>query len=269
MAKNAEVEASYSGRIRATKIFRTIICVILCIISVFPFYLMIVNSTLDSNTIKTGVHLLPGSFAQFGKNFSGLMAKAQGVGTSLWGAMLHSAIISVPATILTVYCSTLTAYGLTVYNFKLKNAAHTFIMAIMMIPAQVSIIGFMQFMMKVHLYDSYWPLILPAAASPATYYFMKQYMATGLSLEIIEAARIDGSGEFSSFNKIALPLMMLTDTATMTLPMFIMALRSEQFRQDYGVIYLGLFLTVLPIFIVYFTLSKYIIAGVALGGVKE
>lgn len=101
----------------------------------------------------------------------------------------------------------MTAYGLTVYNFKLKNAAHTFIMAIMMIPAQVSIIGFMQFMMKVHLYDSYWPLILPAAASPATYYFMKQYMATGLSLEIIEAARIDGSGEFSTFNKIALPLM--------------------------------------------------------------
>ena len=206
MAKNAEVEASYSGRIRATKIFRTIICVILCIISVFPFYLMIVNSTLDSNTIKTGVHLLPGSFAQFGKNFSGLMAKAQGVGTSLWGAMLHSAIISVPATILTVYCSTLTAYGLTVYNFKLKNAAHTFIMAIMMIPAQVSIIGFMQFMMKVHLYDSYWPLILPAAASPATYYFMKQYMATGLSLEIIEAARIDGCSEARIFFQMVLPM---------------------------------------------------------------
>ena len=88
MAKNAEVEASYSGRIRATKIFRTIICVLLCIISVFPFYLMIVNSTLDSNTIKTGVHLLPGSFAQFGKNFSGLMAKAEGV-QSLQYIVLH------------------------------------------------------------------------------------------------------------------------------------------------------------------------------------
>ena len=207
MAKNAEVESSYSGRIRATKIFRTIICVLLCIISIFPFYLMIINSTLDSITIKAGVHLLPGSFAQLGENFTNLMKKAEGVGTSLWGAMLHSAIISVPATILTVYCSTLTAYGLTVYNFKLKNAAHTFIMGIMMIPAQVSIIGFMQFMMKINLYDSYWPLIIPAAASPATYYFMKQYMATGLSLEIIEAARIDGSGEFSTFNKIALPLM--------------------------------------------------------------
>ena len=145
----------------------------------FRFYLMIINSTLDSITIKAGVHLLPGSFAQLGENFTNLMKKAEGVGTSLWGAMLHSAIISVPATILTVYCSTLTAYGLTVYNFKLKNAAHTFIMAIMMIPAQVSIIGFMQFMMKINLYDSYWPLIIPAAASPATYYFYEAVYGNG------------------------------------------------------------------------------------------
>ena len=81
MAKNAEVESSYSGRIRATKIFRTIICVLLCIISIFPFYLMIINSTLDSITIKAGVHLLPGSIAQFGENFTKQMKKAQGVGT--------------------------------------------------------------------------------------------------------------------------------------------------------------------------------------------
>ena len=125
MAKNAEVESSYSGRIRATKIFRTIICVLLCIISIFPFYLMIINSTLDSITIKAGVHLLPGSFAQLGENFTNLMKKAEGVGTSLWGAMLHSAIISVPATILTVYCSTLTAYFLydciLVTRFRITN----------------------------------------------------------------------------------------------------------------------------------------------------
>lgn len=293
MAKQAEAEASYSGRIRATRIFRTVICIILCVVSILPFYLMIVNSTLDSNTIKTGVHLLPGSFKQLGLNFTGLMDKARGVGTSLWGAMLHSAIISVPATILTVYCSTLTAYGLTVYNFKLKNAAHTFIMAIMMIPAQVSIIGFMQFMMKINLYDTYWPLIIPAAASPSTYYFMKQYMEQALSIEIVEAARIDGSGEFRTFNSIVLPLMkpamatqaifafiaswnnlftpsmMLLDKSKNTLPMFVQTLRSEQFRSDYGMIYFGLFITVLPIFVVYFALSKYIIAGVALGGVKE
>ena len=134
---SAGVDASYSAKIRAKKIYRTVICVLLCIMSMFPFYIMIINATLDSNTIKSGIQLLPGSFKQFGENFSGLMDKARGVGTSLWGAMLHSAMIAVPATILQVYCSTLTAYGLTVYNFKLKNMAHSFIIAIMMIPAQV------------------------------------------------------------------------------------------------------------------------------------
>lgn len=295
MAKSPELDASYAGRIKRVKIFRTVICVLLCFISIIPFYIMIVNSMLDSVTIQQGVRLLPkgNAFSQFATNFSNLQAKAQGVGTTIWGAMLHSAMISVPVTILQIYISTLTAYGLTVYQFKLRNAAHSFIMAIMMIPAQVSIIGFMQFMMKIGLYDTYWPLIIPAAAAPSTYFFMKQYMQTGFSVEIVEAARIDGSNEFATFNKIALPLMkpamatqaifafigswnnlytpsmMLTDTAKKTLPMFIMALRSEQFRSDYGIIYMGLLLTVLPIFVVYFALSKYIIAGVALGGVKE
>ena len=292
MAKNAEVEASYSGRIRATKIFRTIICVLLCIISVFPFYLMIVNSTLDSNTIKTGVHLLPGSFAQFGKNFSGLMAKAEGVGTSLWGAMLHSAIISVPSTILTVYCSTLTAYGLTVYNFKLKKFAWAFIMAVMMVPSQISIIGFYRFMLDLKLIDTYVPLIIPTIAAPTVVFFMKQYMESTLSLEMIEAARIDGSREWNTFNKIILPIMkpavatqaifqfiaqwnnlftptiLLTTDSKKTLPMFVQLLSSNQFRTDYGVVYVGLFVTIIPLVVVYLVLSKYIVAGVALGGVK-
>lgn len=288
---NTSGNEGYSSKIRATKIFRTVICVLLCILSLFPFYIMIINSTLPSNTIKGGIHIFPGS--EFVSNFGKLMDKSAGIGTSIWGAMLHSAIIAVPSTILQVYFATFTAYGIVTYQFKLKNMAWSFIMAIMMIPPQVSIIGFMQFMIKIGLYDSYWPLILPAIAAPSTVYFMKQYMTGALSLEIIEAARIDGSGEFATFNKIVLPLMkpamatqaifafiaswnnlytpsmLLTDTAKKTLPMFIQSLRSEQFRSDYGVIYMGLFLTVLPLLVVYFALSKYIIAGVALGGVKE
>ena len=291
MAKNTNTEESYSAQIRAKKIFRSVICILLCFMSMFPFYIMIINATLPSADIQKDIHLIPGT--SFIKNFQNLMKKADGVGTSVWSAMFHSALIAVPATILNIYISTLTAYAISTYQFKLKNAAHSFIMAIMMIPAQVSIIGFMQFMMKIHLYDTYWPLIIPACAAPTTYYFMKQYISQALSLEIIEAARIDGSAEFATFNKIALPLMkpamstqaifafigswnnlytpsmILFDTHKKTLPMFIMSLRSEQFRADYGIIYVGLFLTILPIFVVYFALSKYIIAGVALGGVKE
>ncbi len=288
---SAGVDASYAAKIKAKKIFRTIICVLLCVISVFPFYVMIVNTTHTSDVIKHGVKLIPGG--QLINNFKGMLERTAGKGTTVWQAMLHSVIIAVPATILQVYFATLTAYGLTVYRFKLRDMAWAFIMAIMMIPAQVSIIGFMNLMIKINLYNTYWPLIIPAMAAPSTVYFMKQYMQGGLSVEIIEAARIDGSSEFSTFNKIALPLMkpamatqaifafiaswnnlytptmMISDNRKYTLPMFITGLKSDSIRTDYGFVYVGLTLTVLPLLIVYFALSKYIIAGVALGGVKE
>ena len=292
MAKQTnDGQQSYSAWIHTQKVIRTIVCVILCFLSIIPFYIMIINATRDSNSIQRGLSIIPSTY--FGQNMSALLKKSQGIGAPLWKCMFNSCLISVPATLLQVYFSTFTAYGITVYNFKLKNFASSFIMAIMMIPAQVSIIGFMQFMMKIGLYNTYLPLIIPAVAAPSTYYFMKQYMAQALSLEIVEAARIDGSGEFKTFNTIVLPLMkpamatqaifafiaswnnlftpsmILIDKSKNTLPMFVQTLRSEQFRSDYGMIYLGLFITVLPIFVVYFALSKYIIAGVALGGVKE
>lgn len=287
----AGVDAGYAAKIRAKRIFRTAICILLCIVSIFPFYVMIVNTTLPSSTIKQGIKLIPGG--ELISNFKGMLERTAGKGTTVWQAMLHSVIIAVPSTILQVYFATLTAYGLTVYQFRLRNMAWSFIMAIMMIPAQVSIIGFMNLMIKINLYNTYWPLIIPAMAAPSTVYFMKQYMQGGLSVEIIEAARIDGSGEFATFNRIALPLMkpamatqaifafiaswnnlytptmMISDNRKYTLPMFITGLKSDSIRTDYGFVYVGLTLTVLPLLVVYFALSKYIIAGVALGGVKE
>lgn len=297
MAKtaNAALDEGYAAKIKAKKVFRTVICVLLCIVSIFPFYIMIINATRGSAEIQAGIQsitdLLPGG--DLVSNFKGMVKASMGKDTNVWQAMLHSAVIAIPATFLQVYFATFTAYGLTVYQFKLRNMAWSFIMAIMMIPAQVSVIGLMEFMTKIGLYNTYWPLILPAIAAPSTVYFMKQYMQSALSLEIIEAARIDGSGELATFNKIALPLMkpamatqaifafvaswnnlyvpnmMIIGTDKYTLPMFITGLQSDQIRMNYGFLYVSLTLTVLPLLIVYFALSKYIIAGVALGGVKE
>jgi len=292
MAKTATIaDDGYAAKIKAKKIFRTVVCVFLCILSVFPFYIMIINATRGSADIQAGIGLLPGK--DLARNFQGMIEASLGKDTNVWEAMLHSAMIAVPATILQVYFATFTAYGLTVYQFKLRNMAWSFIMAIMMIPAQVSVIGLMEFMTKIGLYNTYWPLIIPAIAAPSTVYFMKQYMTSALSIEIIEAARIDGSGEFATFNKIALPLMkpamatqaifafvaswnnlyvpnmMIISTDKYTLPMFITGLQSDQIRMNYGFLYVSLTLTVLPLLIVYFALSKYIIAGVALGGEKE
>ena len=215
-------------------------------------------------------------------------------GVNVMQAMWHSLLITVPATILQIYFGSLTAYAVTAYKFKGRNFMWGFIYAIMMIPTQVSVVGFIKVCNLTHLYGTYWPLIIPAIAAPTTVYFMKQYMETGLSLEIIEAARIDGSKEFYTFNKIVLPLLkpamatqaifgfvaswnnlyipslvLGTERKKMTMPMFVAALKANDKERDWGQIYCGLFVTVLPLLVMYFILSKYIIAGVALGGVKE
>lgn len=276
-----------------TKVFRYVICIFLCFLSILPFYILIINSTLKSSDIQTGIKLLPGS--RFFANFKGLLAgSAKTSGVNVLNAMLNSLIITVPATVLQIYFASLTAYAVSVYNFKLKRFAWGFIYAIMMIPQQVSIVGFIKVCNLTHLYGSFLAMIIPAMAAPTTVYFMKQYMETGLSVEIVEAARIDGSGEIHTFNRIVLPILkpamatqaifgfvgswnnlytpsiiLATERQKATMPMYVEALKANDKSRDWGQIYCGLFTTVLPILVMYFVLSKYIVAGVALGGVKE
>ncbi|HAL02899.1 MAG TPA: carbohydrate ABC transporter permease [Lachnospiraceae bacterium] len=294
------VSVNYTEDKRAkdiTKVVRTIICVFLCILSIFPFYMLIVNATLThEQVLKCRTFYPKGMISGFIRNFKGLNKWCKDAQTIPIGkAMLNSLIVTVPTTILQVYFASLTAYGIVVYNFKFKKAAWGFIYAIMMIPTQVSIIGFIALCRKLHMMGTWWPLILPAMAAPTTVYFMKQYMEAGFSVEIVEAARIDGANEFYIFNAIALPLLkpamatqaifgfvacwnnlyvpsliLATNKKTLgTLPMFIEMVKSNDKQRNWGYIYSGIFTAVMPILIAYLFLSKYIVAGVALGGVKE
>lgn len=283
-------DSSMSANILASKIFRNVVCIFLCLLSIIPFWIMIANATRSSVDIQSHFSMIPSTHLM--ENYGKLLAQAN-ENVPLYRYMINSFIIAGFSTVLTVYFSTMTAYGVTVYKFKGSGAVWAFIMAIMMIPAQVSSIGFYKMVYGWGMSNNYIPLIIPAIAAPATVFFMRQFMVASLPLEIIDAARIDGSKEFATFNKIAMPLlkpaiatqcifafigswnnfytpsMILSKQDSYTLPMFIQLLRGERFRSDYGIIYVGLVITVLPIFIVYFALSKYIIAGVALGGVKE
>lgn len=278
------------ARILGAQIFRNAVCIFLCVLSLIPFWIMIVNATRDSVAIQSGFSLIPST--HIAENFQKLIYQCN-ENVPLWKYMTNSLIIAGFSTVLSVYFSTMTAYGVVVYKFKGSQFAWAFIMAIMMIPTQVSSIGFFRFMYSLGLGNNYAPLIIPAIAAPATVFFMRQYMLSALPLEIIDAARIDGSREFYTFNRIAMPLMkpavatqcifafigswnnfytpsmLLSSQKKYTLPMFVQLMRGERFRSDYGIIYVGLVITIMPIFVVYFILSKYIIAGVALGGVKE
>ncbi|MCR5774014.1 MAG: carbohydrate ABC transporter permease [Lachnospiraceae bacterium] len=269
------------------KIVIFILCIFLALLSVMPFVIMIVNSTRSTTEIQQhAVSLIPSVY--FANNLKILLGKSFNPAVGF----VNSLLVSVGVTALATYFSTLTAYALVVYEWKFRNAFFSFIMAIMMIPAQITMIGFYQMVYKIQMTNHLSMLILPAIASPSMVFFMRQYMKPALSLEIVQSARIDGAKEFFIFNQIALPIMkpaiatqaifsfvsswnnlftplvLLTDQKKYTLPIMISLLRGDIYKTEYGAIYMGLTLTALPLIIVYLLLSKYIIAGVALGSVK-
>lgn len=265
-----------------------VVCIILTILSILPFWIMLMNATRGTFEIQQhAISLVPG-----GKLLSNFEILAGKTFDPIKG-FFNSFIISAGATIATVYFSALTAYALVAYDWRMRKPFFTFIMAVLMIPAQVSGIGFYQFMYRLHWTNSFLPLILPAIAAPATVFFMRQYLLATLSMDVVNSARIDGAGEFYAFNTIIMPiakpaiatqaifsfvgswnnffmpLILLTDNSKYTMPIMVSLLRGDIYKTEFGSIYLALSLTVLPLFVIYFLLSKYIIAGVALGSIKE
>ena len=262
-------------------------CILLALLSLLPFVIMFVNATRSTTEIQAhAVSLIPSKYLK--ANFEYLTSATF---NPLKG-FINSLIVSVGVTACTIYFSTMTAFAIVAYDWKLKQPFFTLIMCVLMIPAQVTSIGFYQFIYKIGMTNNYLSLILPAIASPTTVFFMRQYMIPSLPMEILQSARIDGAGEFRIFNQIVLPMMkpamatqaifafvsswnnlflpsiIITKNDKYTMPMMVSLLNGDIYKTEFGVVYLGLFLTVLPLLVVYFLLSKYIIAGVALGGVK-
>ena len=273
---------------RRTSVIIYIVCVILAVLSILPFWIMIVNATRSTVQIQShAISLIPSTHIL--QNFKVLTGKTFNPVTGF----INSLIIATSATICSIYFSTLTAYSLVAYEWKMRQPFFTLILAVMMIPTQVISIGFYQFMYRVGMTNNLLALILPAIAAPMTVFFMRQYMLPSLNLDIVASARIDGAGEFRTFNSIVLPIMkpamatqaiftyvttwnalflpmvLLTKKENYTMPIMVSLLKGDIYRTEYGAVYLALTLSVLPLFIVYFLLSKYIIAGVALGSVKE
>ena len=264
-----------------------VFCTFLSLLAIVPFWIMIVNATRSSQAIQQGVSLIPGTYLQY--NWNVLATKNFNVAIGF----KNSAIIAFASTILGVYFSAMTAYGFKVYDFKGNKFLYAVVLAIIMIPGQVTGTGFFMFMYQLGLVDNRLAMIIPSIASAATVFFFRQYLEANLQLSLVEAARIDGCGELRTFNSIILPimvpamatmgimamigswnnyltpLMLFTKPDLKTLPMMVQELRGDIYRTEYGSIYLGLTMTALPLIIVYFAFSKYIIAGVALGGVKE
>lgn len=274
--------------LKTRRIIAHTVLILVSLLCLFWFYMLFINCTRSNSQITTGFTWIPGTY--FLKNWTSMMNAV----VNVFVGLKNSAIIAVCVAVLTVYFSTLTAFAIHAYNFPFKNAVYMFILMIMMIPTQVTSLGFVKLCREIGWENSYVPLILPSIAAPVTFFYLKQYMDSNLSLSLIEASRIDGSSEFRTFNRIALPLMkpalsvqaifafvgcwnnyylpalLINKKELKTLPLMLATLRASDWQKfDMGQVYMCILFSILPVVVVYLLLSKFIVAGVALGGVKE
>jgi multiple sugar transport system permease protein len=275
-----------------------IFLILLAFICIIPFYLMIVNATRSNAEIFRGPSVLPGSYTI--QNFKTLTLGRQDTNTGLYTgglnvprALVNSFYISVTATVLASYFSALTAYGFAMYTFRGSKLLFALMLGVIMIPPAISLIGIFKLILGLGLFDTHAALILPAIASPFTVFFLRQYAKSTIPPSLVEAARIDGAGEFFIFHRIGLPLL-IPGVATMaifgflfqwnsyvipltvlstndkfTLPLVIQQLNTTTYNRDLGALYSGIVVSVIPIMIVFAISSRYLVSGITFGAVKE
>ncbi|CCC57798.1 carbohydrate ABC transporter permease [Caloramator australicus] len=278
---------NYTVKTKIMRAFIYFILVILLLMCVVPLWILLVNATRSTPEIQQGVSLLPS------KNLLVNWRNLTNRGFNIWRGFFNSALISVLVTVITVYFSMMFAYAIHVYDFASKKFLYSFIILLVMVPTQVAIIGFYKYMSILNLLNSYIPLIVPAIAAPSSIFFAIQYLESTIVKELIEAARIDGCSELTIFHKIMLPIakpgavtmgifafvgswnnfftpfVLISKMEKYTLPMLVQTLRGDVYRTEYGSIYLGLAVSIIPILIVYILFSRYIVNGIAMGSVKE
>lgn len=249
-----------------------------------PFYSMFITATHTNSDIARKLLLVPGD--QLADNYARLIGTV-----NIWRGLANTVFIAVTATLLNVYTASLVGYGFSKFNFRYKNGLFLAMLATMMIPGQLGIIGFYKLMETLHLLNTYWPLILHALSNAFGVFMIKQYADSSVPTELIESGRIDGYGELQIFHRLILPLIgpvlatyaifafigkwndfltpmiILFDNNLQTLPVMIASVKS-QFTSDFGAQYVGIIISVVPILVFFSLMSKRIIDGVAAGAVK-
>ncbi|WP_099355359.1 carbohydrate ABC transporter permease [Fredinandcohnia onubensis] len=270
---------------KLSKIFIYGLLLIGVIISIGPFYWMIVGSTLPTGQIfSLPPKLSPGDF--LAKNFASLK-DSLGIARIFW----NSIFIAIVYTVLSTLIAAMAGYAFAKFRFKGKNVIFFIILCSLMIPYQVTLIPLFEMMVTFDWLNTYQAIILPTLASPFAIYLMRQNMLS-VPDSIIEASRVDGAGEIkifftivlpvvrpalaavsiflfmSQWNSLIWPLITLNSKEMFTLPVALSSLIGLA-RIDYGQLMLGTALSTLPIMVFFLLMQKHFISGILGGSVKE
>ena len=262
---------------------KQILLILMTIVMFFPLYIVFIMGTYYSEDIFKGLPVIPSDYLL--ENIKMVISKGY------FRAYFNSITVSVASVIISVLISSLIGFALAKYKFKGKKLIFGFIMAIMMIPGQISLIGYMLEMRKIGLINTLLPLIFTWAAHPLGAFLMTQFISDAIPDELLESGRLDGCSEpglffgivvpcikpgfltlatlvfLWSWNNYVLPLILVNKQEMFTIPLMVNNL-SNAFRSDYGAIMCALALSVLPMIVIFSLCSKTFIKGIAAGAVK-
>lgn len=268
------------------QVFTYLFLIITAFVSVFPFYFMFVSATnTNAQILSVSPRLLPGT--NLAANMDNLVKRLDLVRT-----LINSMIMAVSYTGLSILLHSMAGYALTKYKFKGQGAFFALIMVTMMIPAQVMYVPLFTLMNNIGWANSYQAVVLPALANAFGIFLMRQNMMA-FPTTLLEAARIDGYGEFSIFFKVVMPnmtpaigalgiymfmsmwnsfmwpLIILGTKDMYNFPVALSMLDGVVWRKDYGVVMLAAAIATIPIMLIFIIFQKQFVAGVMGGAIKE
>ncbi|MGN7358368.1 carbohydrate ABC transporter permease [Paenibacillus sp. SAF-054] len=271
----------------AAKIVLFLFFAVVCLLILIPFYAVTIASFKPGeDLIRYGLNLRFDlsvmSFDNFAYLFTGDHAYFQ------W--FFNSLFLTVVQVALTLIVSATVAYGFSAYEFKGKNILFICVLLIMMVPFEILLLPLYTLIFNIGLMNTYSAIILPGVASAATIFFFRQYLS-GIPKEIISAGRVDGASEYgiylrlilpimkpsfaamailngmNSWNNFLWPFMVLSDDRKYTLPIGLKTLLTP-YGNNYDLLIVGSFFSIIPIFILFMAFQKYFIDGMTAGAVK-
>jgi len=272
------------GRIRGPDLFVWLLLVAGAAVMVFPLYWMFATAVRPKKEIfGGGFDLVPSTFVW--SNFSEAWNKLP------WDQFyINSIAIAAIAVPITVFINLLAGYTFAKYEFPGRNVLFLLMISTLMIPIQVIMVPEFLIVSKLGWVNTWWGVLIPRAAEAFGLFMVRQFMVS-IPDELIEAARLDGAGEFAIFRKVVLPLswpviavlsiftfmwrwndfawplVVLQEQSAYTVPLGLNLMKGQYYTDWTGLMSMSL-LSIIPIMLVFVFFQRYFIQGIASTGLK-
>jgi len=269
------------------KILTFILFALISVVMLIPFYSLFIDTFKDGNTVfKNGMDLSINFDKMSLKNYIILFAEKNSF--FIW--FFNSLFLTIVQVALQLFISAFVAYGFAMYDFKGKNFMFICVLFVMMVPFEILMLPLYNQINNMHLTNTYTGIILPSIANAGTIFFFRQYLS-GIPRDLVEAGRIDGASEYgiffrlilpimkpsfaamailntmTSWNNLLWPLLVLKSSEKFTLPIGLNTLLTP-YGNNYNLLFVGSFISILPIFILFLCFQKYFVDGMTAGAVK-